>query len=48
MSFLMVAVITACVATLGGLFALLIFRLDAQTEEELRLAEEDRPWTSVI
>lgn len=48
MPFLMVASITAFVATLGGLFALLIFRLDAEIEEELRLTDEDTHWTSII
>jgi hypothetical protein len=48
MSFWMVAAITGCIAMLGGLFALLIFRLDAEIEEELRLTDEDRHWISII
>lgn len=48
MSFWMVAAITGCVAMLGGLFALLIFRLDADIEDELRVTDDNRHWTSII
>lgn len=48
MSFLMVAAITAYVATLGLLFALLIFRLDAEIQQELRLPDEDQHWITVM
>ena len=48
MSLWIIAGIVAGVAALGVVFALLIFRLDAQVEEELQLGDGDRSWTSII
>lgn len=48
MSVWVIAGIVTGVVALGFLFAVLIFRLDAQVEDELHLADEDRRWTSII
>ena len=48
MSLWVIAGIVAGVAALGLVFAVLIFRLDAQVEEELQLGDGDRRWTSII
>ena len=41
------AVIIGCVAALG-LFSVLLCRLDRRVEAELRLADEDQGWVSII
>lgn len=48
MSYWMIGAGMACVALLGLGFAILIFQLDASVEDELRLSDEDRHWTSII
>lgn len=40
--------VMGCVGTLGVLFAVLIFRLDGHVEAELRPAQEEERWTSII
>jgi hypothetical protein len=48
MSYWMMAAATGSVVVLAVTFAFLIFRLDDAIEKELRLAEQDQRWTSII
>jgi hypothetical protein len=48
MSYWTMMAVTGAVALLGALFAVLIFKLDADTLDELNTPEDERRWTSII
>ena len=48
MSYWMMTALIGGIGAVGVGFAVLILRLDESVENELRLDDEDRRWTSII
>ncbi len=48
MSYWTMMAVTGLVALLGALFAVLIFKLDSDTHDELGSREDERRWTTIL